>query len=196
MIHFVNGETQQNQNKEFTISPGEINRALIFIFIPSMVVLSLPFMILWRHHILLNFKHILIDKFWLALPVFISGVIFHELLHGLTWALFADGGIKSVKFGFSKMTLTPYCHCKKPIRVKYYICGGLLPVIVLGVVPLLISMLTGNAAFYIFGLFFSLAAASDILICWKVRKLKSDAMVQDFPDKPGCHLVTEELDTK
>lgn len=38
--------------------------------------------------------------------------IAHELLHGMTWAIFTPNGFKDVAFGFILKYLTPYCSFK------------------------------------------------------------------------------------
>jgi hypothetical protein len=179
-----------NQIKEFTLKPGETEKKTLLFIVPLIILFSLPFLI-FHNNVFYNIKNILIDNFLISLPVLIAGIIFHELLHGLTWAILSTKGFRSVGFGLSKSNFTPYCHCKVPIKLKYYIWGGIMPALVLGFLPLIVSWFTGNTAAFLFGLVYSLAAGSDILICWKLRKTNLNALVQDFPDKTGCYLVDE-----
>jgi hypothetical protein len=180
---------------EFTLNQRDTNKKVFLYILPSILLLSIPYLLFWDKGILLNIKHILITKIFITLPVLIVGIIIHELLHGLSWAIFAKGGIKSIKFGFSKNNFAPYCHCTIPIRLKYYIFGGLLPVAVLGILPLIISWFTGNTALFLFGVVFCIAAGSDILICWKLRNINMRTYIQDFSDKPGCYLIPDETET-
>jgi hypothetical protein len=181
---------------QFTLNQTDTNKGVSLFILPAVLLLSIPFLLIWNNNILLNIKHILITKIYITLPILITGIIIHELLHGLTWALFAKGGIKSIKFGFSKNNYAPYCHCTVPIRLKYYIFGGLLPAVVLGFLPIILSWFTGNLAIFLFGVVFCIAAGSDILICCKLRNLNMDAFVQDFPDKPGCYLIPDKFENK
>lgn len=50
--------------------------------------------------------------------------IFHELVHGSTWALFSPRGWSDIEFGFIWKYLTPYCSCKAPLTKRAYIIGG------------------------------------------------------------------------
>lgn len=177
---------------EFTLKPGESKKKTLLIIAPVIVLLSLPFLFIYKNKYSNDFTNILIDNFYITLLVLISGIICHELLHGLTLIALSKNGFKTISFGISKKNFTPYCHCKVPIKVKYYIWGSIMPALVLGFLPIIISWFTGNTATFLFGMVFGQAAGSDILICWKLRKINKNALVQDFPDKTGCYLVEEE----
>jgi len=181
---------------EFTLNNSQTNKKLLFYIGPFVLLLSIPYLVFWNDNILENIKDILIAKVYITLPVIIAGIIIHELLHGMVWAVFVKGGIKSIKFGFSKNNFTPYCHCKVPIKLKYYICGGIMPALILGILPMIISWFNGNTAMFLFGVVFCLAAGSDILICLMLRRINPDIFIQDFHDKPGCYIVEDAKDTK
>jgi hypothetical protein len=116
------------------------------------------------------------------------GIIIHELIHGITWALFAKKGFKSIKFGVLWKLMTPYCHCKEPLLLKHYILGAIMPAIILGFLPAIYSIITGNIWLLIFAIFFTLAAIGDFLVIKLIRKEKNDSLVQDHPSEAGCYI--------
>jgi len=67
-----------------------------------------------------------------------------------------------------------------------------MPALILGILPSLISWFTGNLALLLFGMVFTIGAGSDLLICWKLRKVNMNSLVQDSPDKTGCYLIENE----
>ena len=48
-------------------------------------------------------------------------IFVHELIHGITWAVFAKKGRKAISFGFIPQYLTPYCTCNEPLKKGEYI---------------------------------------------------------------------------
>ena len=114
------------------------------------------------------------------------GIIFHELLHGITWALFARHAWKSIHFGFKWQMLTPYCHCSEPLLVKHYIWGAAAPCIILGIAPFIISLAIGSIALLAFSIFFTLAAIGDFMVIYLLRNTNREALVQDHETEAGC----------
>lgn len=119
------------------------------------------------------------------------GIVVHELIHGITWAIFAKRGWKSISFGIMWKVLTPYCHCEDPMKVGPYIWGALMPLLVLGVVPMLLGLCIRSGWMMAFGVVFVASASGDILVAWKLRKEPSNNEVLDHPTEAGC-LVYEE----
>lgn len=83
--------------------------------------------------------------------------------------------------------LTPYCHCKEPLKVKHYIAGALMPAIILGIIPSLISILTGNTLLLFTGIF-TVVAAGDFMIVQLLYKEDMNDYVEDHPSEAGCYI--------
>lgn len=66
-----------------------------------------------------------------------------------------------------------------------------MPCLVLGVVPTVAAFFTGRVMLLIYGVIFISAAAGDLMVMWRLRKEKSNVMVQDHPSEAG-YLVYEE----
>jgi len=161
---------------------GKVNLIALLMIIPITAVIILPFILIWDYETFKTGKEIFDDYF---LYVLIIGIIIHELLHGLTWGYFASNGLKSIKFGVKWKFLTPYCHCKEPLKVKHYKIGGAMPLIVMGIIPSIIGLITGHGGILSFGIFFTWAAGGDIIALFMLRKLDRDVYVSDHPEKMG-----------
>ena len=81
--------------------------------------------------------------------------------------------------------LTPYCHCKEPLKVKHYKLGAAMPLIVLGIVPSIAGLIIGHEGFLSFGILFTLAAGGDMIALYMLRKLDNNIYVSDHPKKMG-----------
>lgn len=127
-------------------------------------------------------------KFMIVLVV---GIIVHELIHGLTWGLYAKSKFKSISFGVMWKMLTPYCHCSEPLRVPHYAIGALMPLITLGLIPAVVAICLGSLFWLNMSIIFIAAAAGDIMIVWNLRKENRNNMILDHPTEAG-YLVYEE----
>lgn len=120
----------------------------------------------------------------LFVALFFVLIVVHELIHGLSWAPFAENHWKDVEFGFMKQYLTPYCTCAVPLGKGAYIFGALMPLILLGILPMIAGILTGSLGFLLLGVIMADAAAGDILIVWKILRYRSEANTIVYIDHP------------
>lgn len=117
-----------------TIDIVKANRKGLLIMIPVFLIYFIPFYFLWKDSI--SLKEIFKPESWMSflkwVLIFSGGVIAHELVHGITWALFAKNGFRSIRFGVMWRMATPYCHCKEPMQIKQYLSGAITPFIFVG----------------------------------------------------------------
>ena len=124
---------------------------------------------------------------WFLLLYF-ALIVVHELVHGITWGIFAAHHFKDIEFGVMWQLLTPYCTCTVPLTKRQYILGGLMPLIVLGIIPTAIAIAAGSFFWLIIGLVMILSAGGDILLVWKLIRYKTDkqdVLIYDHPTKAG-----------
>jgi hypothetical protein len=104
------------------------------------VVIMLPFVILFAGLYFLfnpagNFS-ISEDKMLLELWAFVVlmfvFIVVHELIHGITWGIFARSHFRSIDFGVIWSMLTPYCTCSEPLKKWQYLLGAAMPTLILG----------------------------------------------------------------
>ena len=120
----------------------------------------------------------------LFLVLLFALIVVHELIHGLSWSLFAEHHWKDIEFGFMKQYLTPYCTCGVPLRKGAYIFGALMPLILLGILPMIAGILTGSFGLLLLGIIMADSAAGDIMIVWKILRYRSEAETIVYIDHP------------
>lgn len=178
-----------NQQEEVhTISIERANIVALLMIIPITVLYALPYYLIWHQNIFGSLKWINLGIFLLSLPV---GIITHELLHGITWALIVPGGFRTISFGIKWEYLTPYCHSNAPMKVWQYVIGGLMPLLFMGIIPACISLFIGNKLLMFFSMFFTWTAAGDIQVVWMLRKFKRNQKVLDHPHDPGFIIIKD-----
>jgi len=116
----------------------------------------------------------------------IVGIILHEAIHALGWMYFGNIPFKEMKFGIHWATLTPYAHCKIPMKKKDYKLGVLLPMIIVGLLPYMAGLITGLNSLMWFGVVLTSAAAGDLLVYWLMRNIDDEELVKDHPSRVGC----------
>lgn len=185
--------------KKLTIDLKKANIYSLKILLYSCVVFLIPYVFLWQYQF--SFEHLgstfkrLIEKYTFLsgfIPLFfiVLGIVLHELIHGLTFLPFCKNGFKSIKFGFMKQYLTPYCHCKEPLKLKYYRIGVIMPAIILGFLPSVWAVVTGNFYLLCFGIFFIMGAAGDFMILMILKNENPEDLVLDHPSEAGCFVYT------
>jgi hypothetical protein len=168
--------------------------------VPVMAVYAILFYLLWHD----SFSKVALRNFIIEhnlgivgntisiLLIMTIGIIAHELIHGITWAGYAKNGFKSIKFGVLWKMLTPYCHCSEPLKVKHYIIGAVMPAVILGFLPFIYSLFTGNILWLFWSIFFTISAVGDFLIVKLLIKEKKDDLVLDHPSEVGCFIYRKD----
>jgi hypothetical protein len=175
-------ELENYKKEKLTIDLVWANIFGVLLLIPIVLIFGIPY-----YFLCLVPQDIAYGELYI-LGILILGIIVHELIHGITWAQFAKSGFKSIRFGILWKMLTPYCHCKEPLKVRQYIIGAITPAIILGLIPSLLAIIIGHLGLLIFGMLFTMAAGGDFLIINLIRKENIDDLVQDHPSEAGCYI--------
>ncbi len=165
---------------ELTVSIVKANAFGIVLLIP-LIVIGLGLFILANRQLRHGFS---MGSFFAVIAVMLLMIVVHELIHGLTWAYFTEHHFKDIEFGFMKQYLTPYCACCTPLTKNQYIIGALMPMIVLGIIPMIIGILAGSLPILLLGIIMTDAASGDILIVWNILRYRSDAASIVYIDHP------------
>ena len=198
-------EFRENYTRDkITIDLIKANIYSLIISLPVGIIYGVPYGIIWHEQFSIkNIKALAVymtDTHFLIViaffVLFFIGILLHELIHGFVWALYAEKGMKSIKFGVLWKMLTPYCHCKEPLTVKHYITGAIMPAIILGFLPALLGIIIGNIGWLLFGFFFTIAASGDFLIISLVRKERMSDFVQDHPSEAGCYIYRDKNENR
>lgn len=127
------------------------------------------------------------------LPFTLMLTVVHELIHGITWGIFAEKHFQSINFGVIWKMLTPYCHCSVPLKKWHYVLGAAMPTLVLGAGLGVVAIMTGNLVCLYLAEFMTLGGGGDFLIIMKILRYHSDKEDQVYYDHPyECGVVVFE----
>ena len=188
------------KQRKVTINLGWANVFALLLFAFVALISSAAWYVLWGTPSFKDFGGSLLKDVnplgaaVLVLVMLVSGIVAHELIHGITWACFVKRGFRSIRFGVMWGMLTPYCHCKEPLTIRHYRLGALTPLIILGILPLLLAYPLRSVPLLLWGILFVTSAAGDILMIWKLRKEPAFLLVQDHPKEAGCMIFEPEVE--
>ena len=165
---------------DLTVSIRKANAFAVGLLIPLLII---GIAVLYLKHGGTGTDYDPLDILWFFVAYLVL-IPVHELIHGASWAIFAEHHFKDIEFGFMKQYLTPYCTCSVPLEKGPYIFGALMPLIILGIIPMIIGIATGSLLILSIGILMTDAAAGDILIVWKLLRYKSEASNTVFMDHP------------
>jgi hypothetical protein len=188
----IENSEPRNNFQEYTMPLGRVNLIALGMLLPLAILLGTPYIVLFGFKSF-SFSNLhLISVFQNALYFilfFIGGIVLHELLHGAVWALFAKNKWKSISFGIKWEYFTPYCHCNEALKTKHFILGAIMPCIVMGLAPVIISYFNGSFKWWFFGFFFTSAAGGDLLAIWMLRKVGKNKYILDHPSELGFYVA-------
>ena len=184
---------QPEGSKKVVVDIVKANVFGVVLMVVSAILFLVPFFLIWKDRkpistMLVEFG----DSIPVLLVLMFVGIVVHELIHGLTWTCFAKNGWKSISFGVMWKMLTPYCHCDEPMSIPGYMCGAMMPCVVLGVIPAVVALFIGSLPLLAWGVFFIAAAGGDIWMTWLLTKENPKSMVLDHPSEAGFYILDEE----
>lgn len=177
------------EKKDLSISMLSANLLSLAFAIPLAIVLAWIFILRWGYPQLLGGINAFFGNLIVFLVIFIIGIVIHELIHGISWALFAKIPFSAIKFGFQVQTLTPYAHCARPVPVNAYRAGTFMPALILGILPAIVAIIDGSGWLFSLGLIFTISAGGDMVILWILRIVAPEKLVEDHPSRAGCYVL-------
>lgn len=122
--------------------------------------------------------------------LFVLGIL-HELLHAIGFLIFGKVNWSDIAFGMKWKSLTPFGYCKISVKAIVYIIALILPTIILGVIPLIISLLIKAKFLYLIGAAMIVGGFGDMIVVWMIRNVPKERMLIDHPSKLGCLMIKE-----
>ena len=174
----------------------------IVVLVIAIVIFGVPFYLLWNNNIVRLDNPtaqeriiVAVRNFVVFFSMLLIGTVLHELIHGFFFSIFAKNKFKSVKFGImpANKLFTPYCHCKEKLKISQYKIAVIMPLIILGIIPAVISLINGNILLIFLGIIFIGGAAGDILIFLKTLKEKKDSWIFDHPSEVGFYIYRKKI---
>ena len=164
---------------------------------PLCLLIMLPFMALvfWIYYNVNGFNLDCLS--WGFLVVLLMLVlclsILHELIHGITWSIFAKNHFHSIDFGFIWSSFSPYCTCSEPLKKWQYLLGTAMPTLVLGGGAAVVSVMTNQLLLFILAEFMIISGGGDFLIILKSMLYHTDKQESVYCDHPyECGFVVFE----
>lgn len=159
----------------------DMRKANWFSFILLAALLVVGFGLYYLVHRRLEFSSFN-PLFFLACLVVL--IVVHELIHGICWSIFAPRHFKDIEFGILKPSMTPYCTCPASLKKGQHIFGTVMPLIVLGIIPMIVGIAIGNGSVLLLGVIMAASAAGDILIIRNILTHRSNAREIVYMDHP------------
>ena len=175
---------QGYQSKDLTMSILKGNLMAFVIGTPVVVLFGILFFKLYPQ----AFLSFGLFKAIIFFILFCVATVIHECIHGLTWAMYAKNAFHNIEYGFVAGAMTPYCTCLDPLTKQQYIRGSIMPGLILGLIPLVASILTGYFMVFLFGVAMFYGAGGDFAICLKIlgyRSKSKDVIFVDHPTELG-----------
>ena len=169
---------------DLTIGMGKATVFSVVLLIPLLIIGFGLFMLLNRGE-MHSFEPM---HFLVFLAVFLVLTAVHELIHGVSWAIFSAHHWKDIDFGIMRKSLTPYCTCCVPLTKGQYIFGAMMPLLILGIIPMIAGIVSGSMLVLLLGILMADGAAGDIMIVWNFLRYKSqakDIVYMDHPTQAG-----------
>ena len=164
---------------------------------PLCLLIMLPFMALvfWIYYNVNGFNLDCLS--WGFLVVLLMLVlclsILHELIHGITWSIFAKNHFHSIDFGFIWSSFSPYCTCSEPLKKWQYLLGTAMPTLVLGGGAAVVSVMTNQLLLFVLAEYMILSGGGDFLIILKSMLYRTDKQESVYCDHPyECGFVVFE----
>ena len=171
--------SQGYKRKELTMTTLYANLMSLFM-LPIVVVFGIIFIVLNPG----ASTELTVIEWGIVWIAFIVLIVVHELVHGLTWSRFTKKGWKSISFGFIWKYFTPYCTCDEPLKKGEYIIGALMPTLILGFLPAVVSILVGSVVILIISILLIIGGGGDFAVIFKILGYKTNANEILYIDHP------------
>lgn len=176
--------------KDLTVSVVHANVMAFVLMIPIIVVMGIVYFCVNK---VVPAQPMAMGWAFALCLIFLVFTVIHELIHGITWACFARRHWKAIQFGVIWEMLTPYCTCMDELRRNCYMIGAAMPTIILGVLPMLISIFTASQKLFLFSALMILAGGGDACIILTILRHKEDSEESFYIDHPyECGVVVFE----
>lgn len=182
--------------KDLTVGVVKANIIAVFIMLPFVIVAALVYFAV-NPAGSIDFASNGTEKYFLKFLIFIAVyfvfIVLHELIHGLTWGLFAKNHFKSISFGIIWEMVTPYCCCSEPLTKTQYIIGSAMPTLILGFIPAVVSVIIGSPWLLTLSVLMIFGGGGDFFIILKMLSYRSRGAETLFYDHPyECGVVVFE----
>ena len=176
----------QKYQKTYSMKFGTVLVYLVLFYI-FMEIVSVIYAHLWNTGNVLPVN----DRLFFIVTVFI-GIIIHELIHAVCAAIFSPNGFKNIKIGLSLKSFVAYCNINEDLKIKHYKIITIMPFIILGILPVVISFFEGRNVFFHFGRILSIGSIGDLILFYWLCKEKNNYWVKDTEGTKKLEIIVFE----
>lgn len=119
---------------------------------------------------------------------FLTGLVIHELLHGIGFYYFGGVPRSKIRYGINWRGLMPYATTSEPMSVEAYRAAALLPLAV-NIIPAVIGTMMENSGLVSFSALMAGGAGGDVLVVWLIRGVGRGTRIRDSSARIGCEVV-------
>ena len=189
----INSEMQQNgyEAKNVIINTQQAKYFGLLIMLPFMAFTF------WIYDNVNGFDLDLDRISWghaVAVPLLILCLfVLHEIIHGITWGIFAKTHLHSIDFGIIWSSFSPYCTCSEPLKKWQYLLGTAMPTLVLGGGGAVAAVMTNQLLLFFLAEYMILSGGGDFQIILKGMFYHTDKKEIVYCDHPyECGFVVFE----
>lgn len=175
--------------KDLSISALKANLYAIPIVVISIFTFVFPFILIWDWQTFISGFHSIYINLTNFIIALIMGSFLHEILHAISFLVFGKAKISQVQIGIKWKYLTPFAHCRIPLKVSTYRISLILPALLLGIFPALLAIITKNSWLLVYGTIFTILAGGDFLVLWIISNVDNNKYVKDHPQRCGCYVI-------
>jgi hypothetical protein len=176
-----------------TLPATYVNTVGLLFAMMGAVMVILVYMIRWGHNPVMTFLYSNTDggnlftnpSFWLScFELLLLSTIIYMVTHVIGFII-VGARSRDIKFTIIWKELNPVISCNKALSLYAYRFALLLPVMILGVLPVVVSILLGLEWLLLFGALILVASAGDVMVLLLTARLQPSTRVLDHPTQPG-----------
>lgn len=137
-------------------------------------LVAVPFSILWGAGFL--WQEIKASAFW-VFPVFFASFYVHEWLHALGFMAFGGVPRDAISIRLDWKNFDIQTRCGAPMTAGAYRLSALLPMLAMGVIPAVLSLVYGIGWLAFWSILALSGVVSDLLQVWVIRNMNSSDRV-------------------
>ena len=169
------------ENCRATVCRVEVRRLTLWSLLPTLAGIAVA---VAGHRLWPALSTLSAPTLLLLWALFMVSIPVHELIHALTFLALTHCGVDRLSFGLQAGVA--YCHADAVLPLRHYRVVLVAPLVVLGLVPLVVGLLTHHTFLLSLALLEVGGVVGDMAILWRLRHLAPSTLVYDHPSDAGC----------
>jgi MFS family permease len=114
---------------------------------------------------------------WQFILSVVLALILHEFVHIILFVVYNPKRWSAIKTGINLRKGIIYCQCKEPVKVKHLRIVLIMPLILIGIIPYIVSFIWGIYPLMYLSIIMILGSYKDVKAWYHKRNLSPDAYV-------------------